>query len=192
MNFIFATHNDHKIQEAGKILSGLSIDITSLSALGYHDEIVENGATLDENAWIKANHIYNLFDDNVFAEDTGLEVDALGGAPGVHSARYTGSQRSDEANISKLLTLLEYHKDRSAQFRTVLAVWYNNKQYSFEGIVRGKIALVRSGKGGFGYDPVFIPDGYDHSFGELSSELKNSISHRGKAFNQLKQFLINV
>lgn len=192
MKFIFATHNDNKVREVLSILQSdtYNIEVNSLKSIGYTDEIEETGTTLVENAWIKADQLYQLLGGNIMAEDTGLEVTALGMTPGVYSARYAGEHKSDRDNINKLLTKLGSHSDRSAQFRTVLAVWLDGLKYTFEGIVRGTIAPSEMGDGGFGYDPIFIPDGFTDSFGILSPEIKNSISHRAKAFINFRDFLL--
>lgn len=189
MTFLFATHNSNKVEEAVKILDQTGINIQSLSDIGYIKDIEETGATLEENARIKANTIYSFYKTNVIAEDTGLEVISLKMAPGVYSARYAGPSKSSEDNIDLVLHNLSGVKNRKAQFRTVLALWFDKKEYLFEGIVTGTIANNRLGKGGFGYDPIFVPDGYDKSFGQLSSDIKNSISHRAMAFRALKVFL---
>ena len=187
--FVLASHNEHKVQEVRTILSNLSMDIKSLSDLDIHDEIIEDGETLNANAWIKADYLYNRGHRNVIADDTGLEVLALGGAPGVYSARYAGPQKNSEDNMRKLLSELENKTDRSAQFRTVIACYIDGQKHTFEGIVKGKIDQTKTGEGGFGYDPLFIPDGYELSFAVLPSEVKNEISHRGRALEKLKQFL---
>lgn len=190
LKFIFATQNDNKVKEVLKILKDATdLTIQSLKAIGYHEDIEETGSTLDENAWIKADHLHNLMDVNIIAEDTGLEVFALDMAPGVFSARYAGLQKSSEDNMSKLLAEMSTKTDRSARFRTVVAVWLDGEKYSFEGVVNGRIATARSGNGGFGYDPIFIPEGYDESFGTLSEDIKNKISHRARAFEAFKEFL---
>lgn len=190
LKFIFATQNDNKVKEVLKILEDATdLTIQSLKAIGYHEDIEETGSTLDENAWIKADHLHNLMDVNIIAEDTGLEVFALDMAPGVFSARYAGLQKSSEDNMSKLLAEMSTKTDRSARFRTVVAVWLDGEKYSFEGVVNGRIATARSGNGGFGYDPIFIPEGYDESFGTLSEDIKNKISHRARAFEAFKEFL---
>ncbi len=189
--FVLASHNQHKVDEIRDILSDLDISITSLSDLGIHDEIIEDGETLDDNAWIKADYLYNLGYQYVIADDTGLEVDALEGAPGVYSARYAGPAKDSQANMAKLLKALAKANDRHAQFRTVLAVYINGTKHCFEGVIRGTIADIKTGKGGFGYDPIFIPEGYTSSFGVLSSEIKNSISHRGRAIQAFKAHLVS-
>ena len=189
MEFIFATSNTHKASEVNQILGVDQCQLKTLKDIGFTEEIAETGATLNENAWIKTDHIHRLYGGNVIAEDTGLEVFALDMEPGVYSARYAGSQRSDQDNMDKLLNELIDKDNRKAQFRTVVALILNNERYTFEGIVSGHIAQGRSGDGGFGYDPIFVPDGYDDSFGVLSPEIKNSISHRGRAFMRVAEFL---
>jgi XTP/dITP diphosphohydrolase len=189
LSFIFATHNNYKVQEVSKILQRDDLEILSLRDIGYTDEIIEDGSTLEKNAWIKADTIYKAYRRNVIAEDTGLEIEFLENRPGIHTARYAGPQRNDDDNMKKVLGELSDVVNRSARFRTVLAVWFNDRQITFEGICHGKIAESKSGKGGFGYDPIFIPDGYTQTFGQLSAQEKNSISHRYKAFKKLKDFL---
>ena len=189
MNIIFATSNKHKAREVNQIIGTDSYRLLSLKEIGFTEDIEETGTTLNENAWLKTNHIYQMYDQNVIAEDTGLEVFSLDMEPGVYSARYAGSQRNDLENINKLLKELKNKEDRRAQFRTVVALILDKKEYTFEGIVSGRIAPEPSGTEGFGYDPIFIPDGYQQSFGELSSEIKNSISHRGRAFKKVAEFL---
>ena len=191
ISFALASHNQHKVDEITEIVSDLDISISSLSALDIHDEIIEDGATLDDNAWIKADYLYKLGYRYVIADDTGLEVDALNGAPGVYSARYAGLAKDSEANMVKLLHALTDASDRNAQFRTVLAVYMNGIKHTFEGVIRGTIAKTKTGSGGFGYDPIFIPEGYKESFGVLSSDIKNSISHRGRAIQSFKEFLLS-
>lgn len=189
MTIIFATHNDHKVKEVSQVLSLPNTIIKSLSDINYHKEIIEDGATLEENAVIKSTHIYRIYKTDVLSEDTGLEVDYIGGAPGVHTARYAGPQRSHDDNMDKLLSALASAPNREAQFRTVISLILNDQQYLFEGICRGTIALKRMGDGGFGYDPVFIPEGYDQSFGVLPESVKNEVSHRARAFKKLQDFL---
>ena len=189
MDFILASHNKHKAKEILDILDDKRWTISTLNDIGYSDEIIEDGATLQENAWIKADTIHSLTGGNVIADDTGLEVDALDGKPGVHSARYAGEHCDSEDNIEKLLLALKERKDRRAQFRTVVAVWVNNEKYEFEGIIRGTILKERQGNGGFGYDAVFVPEGYNDSFGVLSPRIKNTISHRAKTIKNLADFL---
>ena len=189
---VFATHNQHKAQEVAEMLRPSGIIVQSLNDIGIHDEIVEDGTTMTENAWIKANYIYNKFGCNVLSDDSGIEVDALNGAPGLYSARYAGPQKDSDDNINKLLREMKGIQNRSAQFRAVMALWINGTQKTFEGIVRGKIAMERIGTEGFGYDPIFIPEGYDTSFGVLSAEIKNTISHRARALEQVKGFLSSL
>ena len=189
MNFILASHNQHKAKEILAILDDNNLTISTLNDIGYNDEIIEDGNTLEENAWIKANTIHTFLASNVMADDTGLEVDTLEGKPGVYSARYAGADCNSEDNIDKLLLALEKHTNRGAQFRTVVAVWINSEKFEFEGVIRGHILKERQGKGGFGYDAVFVPEGFNDSFGVLSPRIKNEISHRAKAFRKLAIFL---
>lgn len=191
ISFVLASHNQHKVDEIREITRDLNISISSLSDLNIHDEIIEDGVTLDDNAWIKADYLFNLGHQYVIADDTGLEVYALDGAPGVYSARYAGSAKNSEANMTKLLNALSNCDNRDAQFRTSLAVYMDGVKHSFEGVIRGRIAVVKTGEGGFGYDPIFIPEGYEDSFGVLSSEIKNEISHRGRALQSFKTFLLS-
>ena len=186
---VFATSNKHKLTELKAILP--DFDIKGLSDIGIIEEIPETGSTLEENAWIKAKYLYGCTGQTSFSEDTGLEVDILGGQPGVHTARYAGEQRNPQDNMAKLLHELVDKSDRYAQFRTVIAMVDDSGVRYFEGLVRGKIALQKSGIEGFGYDPVFIPDGYDRTFADLSGEIKNQISHRARAVQKLVDFLKN-
>lgn len=192
MEIIFATSNAHKASEVSQILGKDQCRLTTLKDIGFAEDIAETGTTLNENAWIKAEHIYNIYGGSVIAEDTGLEVFALDMEPGVYSARYAGPQRSDQDNMNKLLDSLLHKDNRNAQFRTVVALILRGERHTFEGIVSGHIAQARLGDGGFGYDPIFIPDGYDDSFGVLPAEIKNSISHRGRAFAEVAKFLRNM
>jgi len=162
----------------------------SLNELGCHDDIPETGTTLEENARQKAQYIYDKYHCNVFADDTGLEVNALGGKPGVYSARYAGGEGHDsEANMTKLLKNLEGETNRKAQFRTVIALILDGKTSLFDGIVEGEIIKERRGGEGFGYDPIFQPEGYDKTFAELGNDIKNTISHRARAVAKLAAFL---
>jgi XTP/dITP diphosphohydrolase len=189
MKLIFATHNSNKIKE---ILPLVGVNkLSSLDDLGFHDEIEETGKTLEENALIKARFIYDKFNENCFADDTGLEVECLDGAPGVYSARYAGNQKNAEDNMEKLLDLLKNKTNRKAQFRTVIALIIDGKEHLFEGIVKGEILVKKRGEKGFGYDPVFLPDGNNQSFAELPLNEKNEISHRASALKKLNKFLIN-
>jgi XTP/dITP diphosphohydrolase len=192
---IFATNNQHKLKEIQDLL-GDNFFLISLSDLKFNEDIPENQDTLEDNALEKARYIYERFKRPCFADDTGLEVSALNGAPGVYSARYSGSiadygseKLRTEANIQKLLTNLKNEKDFSARFRTVIAFLDGEKEYLFEGIVNGHIISEKKGKDGFGYDPVFVPDGYTETFAEMSLEEKNKISHRSRAFQKFVQFL---
>ena len=186
---IFATHNDHKLSEVLQLLEN-KIEIVSLSDMGFIDEIPEPFFTLEENAFVKSNTLFKKYQKDVFAEDTGLEVTTLGGAPGVHTARYAGDQRRDEDNIQLLLNNLKGCENRTARFRTIIALIFNDKEYLFEGFVEGEIAQSNRGEGGFGYDPVFIPKGHTQTFAELDETIKNTISHRAVAVGKLVKFLV--
>lgn len=187
--FVFATNNRHKLEEVQAIL-GDKVELMSLKELGCHEEIPETADTLEENALMKARYIYQHYHTDCFADDTGLEVEALNGAPGVHSARYaSGDGHDSEANMRKLLQELEGVENRKARFRTVFALIVNGKEHLFEGIVNGTIIKVRRGTSGFGYDPIFIPNGYDKTFAELGNDIKNRISHRAIASDKLCKFL---
>jgi XTP/dITP diphosphohydrolase len=189
MEIIFATNNLNKIREINNIL-GKSFEILSLKDINLEEDIPENETTLEGNALYKARHVFSVTGTTVFADDTGLEVEALNGRPGVHSARFAGKNKDSEANIDKLLTLLENETNRNARFRTVIALIYENKEYFFEGIVKGKIINERRGSEGFGYDPVFIPENKSLTFAEMKLEDKNKISHRAIAFENLREFLL--
>lgn len=188
MILIFATHNPNKVKEIQALLPE-HIQIKSLTDIGYHEEIIENGKTIEANAKIKAETISELFDLPCFADDTGLEVEALEGKPGVKSARYAGEQKSDAANKEKLLKELQDKENRSARFKTVIVFKNEDKEKEFIGICDGEITKQPSGKGGFGYDPIFKPKGYSQTFAEMPASEKNKISHRGLAFQQLIEFL---
>ena len=188
LQLVFATNNQNKIQEIQKELAG-KVEVLSLDDIGFEGEIPEDYETLQENAHQKARYIADRFKVNCFADDTGLEVHSLGGEPGVYSARYAGPERSADLNMAKLIEELKGHEDRSAQFRTVVALVLNEEDFSFEGAVQGTILSERVGADGFGYDPVFQPDGYSVSFAEMSMSEKNAISHRGKAVRKLVAFL---
>ena len=198
MRIVFATNNAHKLEEIRAIL-GHSHDILSLNDIQCHADIPETADTLEGNALQKARYVWDHYHLSVFADDTGLEVDALGGAPGVYSARYAGGAGHDsEANMAKLLREMHGHTDRTARFRTVIALILadgSDKGFSehlFEGKVEGRIATERQGSEGFGYDPLFIPDGYDESFAQLGTAVKNRISHRARAVARLTDFLSKV
>ncbi len=185
---VFATNNLHKLLEV-RALIGNIFEIVSLRDIGFYGDIPETGATLAENASQKSHFIFERYGLNCFADDTGLEVDALDGAPGVYSARYAGEHASYEENVSKLLDALADEKDRRACFKTIVSLILDGKEFQFEGRVDGLILEQRAGNSGFGYDSVFLPDGYTESFAEISPELKNRISHRGKAMQKLLAFL---
>jgi XTP/dITP diphosphohydrolase len=177
------------LEEVGNIL-GDAIELLSLNDIECHDDIPETADTLEGNALIKAHYIYDKYHKNCFADDTGLEVEALGGEPGVYSARYAGGDGHDsEANMTKLLNKLEGEENRKARFRTVVALIIDGEEHLFEGIVNGSIIKERRGGKGFGYDPIFVPDGYEETFAELGEEVKNTISHRARAVKKLTQFL---
>ncbi len=187
---IFATGNEHKVNELADILFLPSITVRSLKDMGYFHDIPETGDTLEENALIKARTISkSLRHYNVFSEDTGLEVTALDMAPGVNTARYAGESKDAYANMSLLLKNLEGKMDRTARFRTVIALLWEGQEYLFEGIVNGKIANELSGDEGFGYDPIFIPEGYESTFANIPPATKNTISHRYNAVSELSKFL---
>lgn len=188
MKLVFATNNKHKLQEVRDIL-GNRIEVLSLSDIDCHDDIPETGTTLEENALIKARWVSEKYNCNCFADDTGLEVAALGGAPGVYSARYAGEECNSVANMEKLLQNLTEKTDRSAQFRTVIALIINGEEILFDGVVKGTITTEKSGDSGFGYDPIFVPEGYDISFAQMGNKEKNSISHRFRATEKLSKYL---
>lgn len=185
---VFATNNLHKLEEVRDILGG-SFRIASLKEIGCTDDIPETADTLEGNALQKARYVKEKFGYDCFADDTGLEVKALGGAPGIFSARYAGPGHDSEANMRKLLKELEGKTNRQAQFRTVIALLLDGQEYTFDGIVRGEILTERRGTAGFGYDPVFVPEGYMETFAEMGSEEKNRISHRARAVKKLADFL---
>ena len=199
MKIVFATNNQHKLSEVRQIL-GDSIEVLSLNDIGCHEDIPETGTTLEANAQQKAQYVSDHYHIDCFADDTGLEVDALGGAPGVYSARYaavgcaaTSSQPIDhdsEANMTRLLNELGENNNRNARFRTVIALIQQGELHEFEGIVNGQIIRERRGGEGFGYDPIFQPDGYDQTFAELGTEVKNHISHRARATQKLADYLL--
>ena len=188
MKLVFATNNKHKLQEVRDIV-GNRVEVLSLSDIGCCDDIPETADTLQGNALIKARHIYGKYGLDCFADDTGLEVEALGGAPGVYSARYAGEECDSEANMRKLLENLTGKSNRNAQFRTVIALIIDGKEMLFDGIVKGTIAMEKKGDSGFGYDPIFIPEGHTESFAQMSGEMKNSMSHRFRATQQLGDYL---
>ena len=212
MKIVFATNNQHKLDEIRSIL-GDQFEVVSLADIGCHEDIPETGQTLEENALMKAEYVYNKYHLSCFADDTGLEVDALGGAPGVYSARYasmespvsptTAASHDSEANMARLLRELENNNNRKARFRTVIALIEKKdicpcgctsvKQiHRFEGIVEGEIIRERRGGEGFGYDPIFQPEGYDKTFAELGADIKNHISHRARATQKLAEYLKSI
>lgn len=188
MKICFATNNIKKIEEV-KAALGSDFEIVSLQEIRCFEELPETGDTLDYNAFQKARFVKTNYGVDCFADDTGLEVDALEGAPGVYSGRFAGEPRSDERNIELLLEKMKDKSDRKARFRTVIALILGGNEYSFEGIATGEIIRGKVGSGGFGYDPVFKPSGFDRTFAELSIAEKNEISHRGKAVKALISFL---
>lgn len=186
---VFATNNPHKLEEIRAIL-GSKLEILGLADIGCDADIPETAETLEGNALIKAHYVYDNYKLDCFADDTGLEVDALHGLPGVHTARYAYPDRHDpEANMIKLLEALRENNDRNARFRTVIALIEKGKEHLFEGVVEGVIAREKSGTQGFGYDPVFIPEGNSKTFAELGEDIKNTISHRARAVQKLAEYL---
>ena len=192
MKLVFATNNAHKLEEISSIL-GDKIELLSLKDIGCHEDISETADTLEDNALLKSSFIYRNYGLNSFGDDTGLEVEALGGAPGVYSARYAGGEGHDsQANMRKLLCELEGVENRKARFRTAISLILDGKEYLFEGIINGEIIKEKRGDSGFGYDPVFKPEGYEQTFAELGAEVKNEISHRALAVKKLAQFLKEI
>lgn len=185
---VFATNNRHKLEEVGDVLKD-QLRILSLKEINCFDDIPETADTLEGNALIKATHVYDTYGYDCFADDTGLEVEALGGRPGVYSARYAGEDQNAARNMEKLLRELEGSTNRRARFRTVVALIEGGKVSYFEGKIEGQIIEQQRGSAGFGYDPVFVPDGYSQTFAELGSELKNKISHRALAVKELIEYL---
>jgi XTP/dITP diphosphohydrolase len=185
---VFVTNNPHKLKEIREI-TGNQFHILSLADIGCNEEIEENAQTIEGNASVKSWYVYNKYGKDCFADDTGLEIDALGGKPGVKSARYAGEDCNPDNNIRKVLKELAGVSDRKARFKTVISLILNGQEFKFEGIVEGTILHEKRGKDGFGYDPVFLPDGYAQSFAEMSSEDKNKISHRGRATRKLIDYL---
>ena len=188
MQLVFATNNSHKLREIRDIL-GDSIKLLSLKDLNINEEIPENEPSLEGNALHKARTIYGMLKTDVFADDTGLETEALGGLPGVHSARFAGENKNPDDNIDKLLGMIGNSENRKARFRTVIALILDSREYLFEGISEGTIITERRGREGFGYDPVFVPSGRNLTYAEMPLDEKNKISHRARAFNKLKEFL---
>lgn len=185
---IFATSNPNKVREVKEMLEG-QYEVLSLKDIGCYEDIPETAPTFEGNALQKARYVYEKFGLDCFSEDTGLEVDALNGEPGIYTARYAGPERNADANMAKTIKELEGKENRGAQFRTAMALIIEGKEYVFEGIVRGTIRHEKSGDGGFGYDPIFQPDGYNITFAEMDKTNKNAISHRGRALRKLIEFL---
>lgn len=188
MSLVFATNNKHKLEELQAIL-GNEFRLLSLSETGCNEEIPEDQDTLEGNASQKAFYLYNKFGFNCFADDTGLEIEALGGEPGVYSARYAGEEKSAEANIAKVLDKMAKIKNRKARFRTVISLVIDGVERQFEGVVEGQILTEKKGMSGFGYDPIFQPDGFEVSFAQMELADKNKISHRGRAVEKLVNYL---
>ena len=202
MKIVFATNNQHKLSEIRSIL-GETIEVLSLKDIGCDVDLPETGKTLEENALQKAQYVFDHYHLDCFADDTGLEVEALDGAPGVYSARYAGEGHDSEANMTKLLKELGNNNNRKARFRTVITLIQKKnicpcgcnsikEIHQFEGIVNGEIIRERRGGEGFGYDPIFQPDGYDHTFAELGMDIKNHISHRARATQKLADYLLKI
>ncbi len=187
MELVFASSNEHKVKEIREI-TGADIILKSLNDIACFDDIPETGSTFAGNAGQKSRYIFDRYACNCFADDSGLEIDALNGEPGVYSARYSGS-RDFEQNMQLVLNKMEGQKDRNARFKTVISLILNGKEHYFEGSIEGKITLKRSGNKGFGYDPIFKPDGYEISFAEMDPAEKNRISHRAIAIKKLISFL---
>jgi XTP/dITP diphosphohydrolase len=188
MQIVFASNNVNKIREIKSILSD-NFTLLSLGDISMNEDIPENEPDLEGNALAKARYVFSATGRNVFADDTGLEVEALNGLPGVHSARFAGENKDSSANIEKILSLLGSSENRRARFRTVIALIFENKEYLFEGVVNGIIINEKKGNEGFGYDPIFIPEGNRLTFAEMDSGEKNKISHRARAFEKLIMFL---
>ncbi|HFA50588.1 MAG TPA: non-canonical purine NTP diphosphatase [Bacteroidetes bacterium] len=185
---IFATGNPYKVKEVHKMLGG-EFEVASLKDIGCEEDIPETSPTIEGNALQKARYVYEKYGLDCFSEDTGLEVKSLNGEPGVRSARYNGEVKDSEGNLQLVLEKLKGQADRSARFKTVIALILDGKEHTFEGIAEGQIRHEKSGTGGFGYDPIFQPDGFPVTFAEMSDAEKNAISHRGKAVSQLVDFL---
>jgi XTP/dITP diphosphohydrolase len=191
MDLIFASSNQHKLKEIIPLLPE-HIHLKSLLDIGIHEDIPETGNTIEENAILKAQYVYSRTKLNCFSEDTGLEVASLKGAPGVHTARYAGEERDPNNNMNLLLQQLEGKLDRRARFKTVIALFYKGKLELFEGVINGAIAQEKIGLGGFGYDPIFIPEGFEDTFGILDGSIKQQLSHRSRAMNKLLEYLKSV
>jgi XTP/dITP diphosphohydrolase len=188
---VFATNNDHKLRELKQILSS-EFELLSLNEIGCTDDIPETGTTLEANAAQKSFYIWNKYGVNCFADDTGLEIEALGNEPGVYSARYAGEGRDASDNMLKVLEKMKYETNRNARFRCVISLVINGEEKQFEGIVGGEILTEKHGVAGFGYDPIFMANGFNQSFAEMSADDKNKISHRGRAVMKLVEYLKNI
>lgn len=191
MDLIFASNNKNKIREINHLLGG-SFRLLGLEDINIHEDIPEDEDTIEGNALAKARYVHSITGMNVFADDTGLEIDALGGLPGVHSARFAGENKDSAANIAKILSMLKHEANRKARFRTVIALIYEGKEYLFEGIINGTIIDHKRGEEGFGYDPVFVPEGMSKTFAEMELKEKNAVSHRAIAFGKLREFLYDT
>jgi XTP/dITP diphosphohydrolase len=191
MKLVFASNNKHKVKEISNILDN-TITLMSLQDIGIREDIPEDEPLIEGNALFKARYVHNATGLDVFADDTGLEVEALDGLPGVHSARFAGEDKDSSANIAKLLGMLNEHENRKARFRTVIALIFDHREYLFEGVISGTITSEKKGDEGFGYDPVFMPDGSGLTFAQMSLSEKNKISHRAIAFEKLKDFLYQL
>jgi XTP/dITP diphosphohydrolase len=190
MKLIFATHNKNKAFEIQKLLPN-TFQVLTLDDLNFHDEIPENEPTIELNSAFKANFIFNRFEENCFADDTGLEIEFLNGRPGVHSARYAGIERNSDANMNLVLREMLNAENRKARFKTVITLILNGKQHIFEGIVNGTIISEKRGENGFGYDPIFIPENESKTFAEMNLSEKNQFSHRARALEKMIHFLTN-
>jgi XTP/dITP diphosphohydrolase len=190
MEIVFATNNEHKLRELQQIL-GQQFKLLSLKDIGCDEDIPEESPTIEENSMDKAIYVFDKYSKNCFADDTGLEVEALDGRPGVVSARYAGEEKNIDKNIEKVLGELEGKTNRKARFKTVISLIIDGKKHQFEGIVNGTIIKEKKGEEGFGYDPVFVPDGYNITFAEMEADEKNKISHRGLAVKKLVDFLLS-
>lgn len=188
MKLVFATQNSNKAKEIQSLLPE-GFEVLTLKDINCHDDIPETALTLDGNAELKAQYVLDKFKMNCFADDTGLEIDGLDGEPGVFSARYAGDQKNSEDNMELVLSKMDGMSNRKAQFRTSICLIIDRKKYFFEGIIRGEITTSKKGTDGFGYDPIFQPEGYDQTFAEMSLEQKNEMSHRGRAIREMIEFL---
>lgn len=191
MKLVFATNNQHKLKELQAIL-GESFELMSLNDIGCYEEIPEEQPTLEGNASQKASYVYEKFGYSCFADDTGLEIEALNGEPGVYSARYAGAAKDSQANMNKVLEKLKSTEHRKARFRTVISLVLNGEEKQFDGIVEGKITKEKRGNSGFGYDPIFLPAGYEETFAEMDLSAKNKISHRARAVQKLVEYLKSI